>query len=147
MPGHEPRAKLVLREKNPAEVMPALTAWEEKIAANDSQADHDRLEALWVCENLDAVNQPLLERLLKATDPHARAAAAIIVGHWAGELHEPLKLLEPLVSDDHPRVRLEAVRALSQIPQPESIVLATKVLKMPTDSFIDYALWPDLQRS
>ena len=135
------QAKLVLRERKPDEVMPALAAWVEKITGNDSQSDHDRLEALWTCENIDTVNQPLLERVLKSADPHARAAAAVVVGHWAGELHEPLKLLEPLVSDEYPRVRLESVRALAQIAQPESIVLATKVLQKPTDPFIDYALW------
>jgi putative heme-binding domain-containing protein len=135
------QAKLVLRERDPAEVLPALKTWLNAIKSTDPQADHDRLEGLWVCENLNTVDQPLLEQVLKSADSHARAAAIRVVGHWAGQLSEPLKLLEPMVVDEYPRARLEAVRALAQIPTSQAIVLATRALQKPTDTYLDYALW------
>jgi putative heme-binding domain-containing protein len=135
------QAKLVLREKNPSEVLPAVKAWVRRIKSTDSQADHDRLEALWTCENLNSVEPELLERVLKSDDPHARAAAVRVVAHWAAELADPIKLLEPMVKDEYPRVRLEAVRALAEIPKPQSIVVAARVLDKPMDAFLDYALW------
>jgi putative heme-binding domain-containing protein len=52
-----------------------------------------------------------------------------------------LKLLAEQVRDEHPRVRLEAVRALSLIPQPRSAELAMQALDRPMDQFVDFALW------
>ena len=135
------QAKLALRERDPREVMPALNAWVRRIRSNDPQADHERLEALWTCENLNVVDEGLLARVLKSDEPRARAAAVRVVGHWADRLADPLALLEPMVSDDFPRVRLEAVRALAAVPSVRSIILATRILDKPMDPFLDYALW------
>lgn len=135
------QAKLALRDRAPAEVLPVLKAWVEKIHANTSQADHDRLEALWTCENLNAVEPDLLGRVLRSGDFRARAAATVVAGHWADQLSDPLKILEPMVSDEAPRVRLEAIRALACVASPQSVMIATKALDKPTDPFIDYALW------
>src|SRR5437899_8246627 len=52
-----------------------------------------------------------------------------------------LEVLEKLVRDDSPRVRLEALRALAKIPSAKSAELALTVLDKPTDPFLDYALW------
>jgi putative heme-binding domain-containing protein len=135
------QAKLALRERNPAEVVTALKTWLRRLKPNDPQADHDRLEALWTCENVNSVDPQLLARVLKSDDPHARAAGVRVVGQWAAQLDDPTALLEPMVQDDFPRVRLEAVRALAEIPTPRSIIIATRVLDKPMDPFIDYALW------
>ena len=43
--------------------------------------------------------------------------------------------------DPHPRVRMEAVRAVALIREPRSIETALKALAQPTDRFLDYALW------
>ena len=135
------QARLTLRERKAAEVLPELKAWVKKIKSSDRQADHDRLEALWTCESLNAVEPELLARVLKSDDAQARAAATRVVGHWAGELENPLKLLEPMVQDEAPHVRLEAVRALAQVPTPQAVTVATRVLDKPMDPFLDYALW------
>ncbi|HEY2584200.1 MAG TPA: PVC-type heme-binding CxxCH protein [Tepidisphaeraceae bacterium] len=135
------QAKLALRERDPKEVLPALKAWVDGIHGKTAQADHDRLEALWTCENLDSVEPDLLERVMHSRDARARAAAARVAGHWAGQLSDPIKLLEPLVTDEAPRVRLEAIRALAQVPSPQAVVVATEALDKPIDPFIDYALW------
>ena len=135
------QAKLALRERDPAEVLAAVKGWLRKIKPNDPGADHERLEALWTCENINTVDAQLLDRVLKSDDPHARAAGVRVVGDWAPQLDDPTKLLEPMVKDDFPRVRLEAVRALARIPSANSGVIATRVLDKPMDPFIEYALW------
>jgi putative heme-binding domain-containing protein len=68
-----------------------------------------------------------------------------------------LELLTAGVADDHPQVRLEAVRSLSNIRQPRAVELAMDALDRPVDKYLDYALWltarelesvwmPDLQK-
>ena len=46
-------------------------------------------------------------------EPKARAAATRVLCYWRDRVDEPLELLRKQVNDEHPRVRLEAVRALS----------------------------------
>ena len=135
------QARLALREWKPEEVLPALKSWVRRIRPKGAKADHERLEALWTCENLNVVEPELLERVLKSDEGRARAAAVRVVGHWADQLPDPTALLEPMVRDDNPRVRLEAVRALAAIPSARSVVIAARVLDKPMDPFLDYALW------
>jgi hypothetical protein len=49
--------------------------------------------------------------------------------------------LAALVADPHPRVRVEAVRALGRTGSAEGAGLALGVLTQPVDRFLDYALW------
>jgi putative heme-binding domain-containing protein len=50
-------------------------------------------------------------------------------------------MLHKAVGDPSPRVRLEAVVALSNLPGAMPLDLALGALSMPTDRFIEYALW------
>lgn len=56
-------------------------------------------------------------------------------------LADPLALLVPRVADDHPQVRLDAVRALGTIPNSKAAVLAARALDKPVDKWLDYGLW------
>src|SRR5262249_49227479 len=78
---------------------------------------------------------------LQARDHHARAAATRVLGYWHDRAPNALHLLTDAVADQHPQVRLEAVRALGQIPQPRAVELAMKALDRPVDRTFDYALW------
>jgi putative heme-binding domain-containing protein len=127
-------AKRTLAERNPKEVAAALAAWTKGLTD-----DHDRLEALWASETIGAPDLELLKQLLRAGDSNARAAATRAVG-----LIRPpgaLALLEAQIADEHPRVRLEAVRALKEIADPRSIEIATRALDKPMDRFLEHALW------
>jgi len=53
---------------------------------------------------------------------------------------EPLELLRTLVNDEHPRVRLEAVRALSFFDSNEALEIAVESLIHPQDDYLKYAL-------
>jgi putative heme-binding domain-containing protein len=59
----------------------------------------------------------------------------------AADTSQRLETLSKLVHDTHPRVRLEALRALSKIPGARSAELALGVLDHPMDPTLDYALW------
>ena len=71
------------------------------------------LEALWLHQSLDQVDVPLLKQMLTCPEPRARAAATRVLCYWRDRVGDPLELLRKQVNDEHPRVRLEAVRALS----------------------------------
>jgi putative heme-binding domain-containing protein len=129
-------AKRVLAERAPKDVVDGLSAF-----LKSSPDEHDRLEALWTYQTIDVVQLPLLNELLRAKDPNARAAATRALSLWSSRIPEALKLLEVQIADEHPRVRLEAVRALKEISDPRAIEVATRALDKPMDRFLDHALW------
>jgi putative heme-binding domain-containing protein len=131
-------AKRTIAERDPKDVLPALAAWVKALGPDD---DHERLEALWTYLTLDVIEPDLLGTVLRAKDPRARAAATRIVAHHHDRLKDPLALLKVQVADEHPRVRLEAVRALKEIPSEYSITLALRALDQPVDRFLEYSIW------
>jgi putative heme-binding domain-containing protein len=78
---------------------------------------------------------------LGAEDGRIRAAAVRVLSFWHPHLDNALDLLGNRVGDDHPRVRLEAVRALGKMGSARAAELALSALDYPMDSFLDYALW------
>ncbi len=52
-----------------------------------------------------------------------------------------LELLAPAVADPHPRVRVEALRALARIPQAGAAALALTAADRPLDKYLEHALW------
>jgi putative heme-binding domain-containing protein len=132
-------ARLVLKERG-ASVLPELKAWTAKL-----DQETLRLEALWTYQALDKVEPKLLESLLQAGDYRIRAAAVRVVSAWHDRLSEPMQLLAPRVADDNPQVRLEAVRALGQIPDVRAAELALKVLDKITDKYLEYGSWLTLR--
>ncbi len=133
-------AKRVLKERGKS-VLPELAAWVAKLDPADPEAEHRRLEGLWVYEGLDVVEPALLSRLLDSPDPRARAAAVRVLSHWLGRVDDPFGRLARRVVDEAPRVRLEAVRALARAPESRSAEIALRALDRPVDRFLDYALW------
>ena len=133
-------AKRQLKERG-SSVLPELAAWVKQLNPQDPQFEHLRLEGLWSYQSLDVVEPDLLNAVLNSPDPKARAAAVRIVPQWGARLHNPVELLANRIVDEHPRVRLEAVRALAAFPSIQSIELAMLALDRPVDKNIDYALW------
>ena len=134
------RARLALRDRPAAEVLPALERWIAGLDAAEAGYEHHLLEALWVHEHHDRVNRPLLERLLKAKEFRARAAAVRVLQHWFDRVEGGLALLDAAVRDEAPRVRLEAVRALSFVPSAAAAGTALRVLERPMDYYLEYVL-------
>jgi putative heme-binding domain-containing protein len=132
-------ARLVLKERGKS-VLPELKAWTAKL-----DQEPLRLEALWTYQALDVVEPKLLASLLQARDNRIRAAAARVVSAWHDRLSDPRAFLEPRIADEHPQVRLEAARALGQIPDAHTAELALQALDKPMDKYLDYGLWRTLR--
>lgn len=141
---YEPRTRYRARRELWARPRPAvLAALKQWIARlNPAERDHDRLlcEALWVQQGHHAVDRALLQKTLAAPTPQARAAATHVLADEWTYLDDPMALLRPRVDDPHPRVRLEAVRALSFVPTREAVELALRAASHPLDYWIDYTL-------
>jgi putative heme-binding domain-containing protein len=128
-------ARRVLTERS-TNVVSDLQTW-----TASRQTDQQRLEALWMYQALDLPQPDLLNQLLASEDGRVRAAATRVAGFWLKRLSNPLDLLAARIKDAHQRVRLEAARALSRIPEARSAELVLSAVDMPMDTHLDYALW------
>ncbi len=133
-------AKRVLKERGAKAVLPALKAWAGKLDRNKPADEPHRLEALWTYQSLNVVEPALLSALLEARDYRVRAAATRVASAWHDRLANPLELLAPRIADEHPQVRLEAVRALGKVQSPRAAELALRALERPVDLYLDYGL-------
>ena len=133
------RARRELRDRPTAVVLAAVAKWVAALDKNDPEYDRLRCEALWALQSHHAVDQELLLQVLESKTSHARAAAMHVVADERDYLPNAFELLQAAVRDEHPRVRLEAIRGLSffhaGIRQGSAAVL-----ELPTDSWIDYTL-------
>jgi azurin/glucose/arabinose dehydrogenase len=133
-------ARLALRDQPTEAVVQGLRTWMAGLDPADPDYEHHLLEALWVFQHHDVVEASLLGRLLEAREFRARAAAVRVLQHWFDRVDSALELLEARVNDPAPRVRLEAVRALSFVPTVDAASVALEALRHPTDYYIQYAL-------
>ena len=134
------QARLALRNRPTDVLAPALQKWIDALDPAEPDYEHHLLEALWVYEHHDRVMPGLLKQLLGAKDFRARAAATRVLQHWFDRVDDALPLLRTLVNDPAPRVRLEAVRALSFVPTAEAAEMALDILKHPVDYYLQYTL-------
>lgn len=129
------QARRVLTERG-QKILDDLNAW-----AKAQTTEPALLQALWMYQSVNTVEPALLKQLLAAKDPHLRAAATRVLGWWHDRVDGAIDLLADRVADEHPRVRLEATRALSQIHTPRAVELVLSALDRPMDSFVEYGLW------
>jgi putative heme-binding domain-containing protein len=132
------RARIELGGRPTDKVIAAVKAWADKLDKKDPQYEHNLLEALWVHQRHNVVNEDLLKRLLRSPDFRARAAATRVLCYWRDRVRDPLELLRVQVNDDHPRVRLEAIRALSFFRDEKALAVAVEMLAHPDDEYLRY---------
>ncbi len=148
------QAKRVLKEMGAEKVVPQLAAWVKALDPNDPQFEHHRLEGLWMYQSLNVPNVTLLDAVLKSKTPQARAAGVRVIAQWygvaigatvepkvPGQSAKALAWLEAAVADEHPRVMMEAVRALAEFRELKAADLALRAVDQPLDQFSEYALW------
>lgn len=133
------RTREYLRTKESKEVIPALQNWVSGLDKSDSLYEHNLLEALWVYQDFDKPNEVLLNQLLNARDHRARAAATRVLFYWRDRINNALDLIVARAKDESPRVRLEAVVALSYYKEEKAALAAEHVLSMPMDYYLNYA--------
>lgn len=139
----------VLASRPTDEVSAEVTRWWESASrANPVPSDHDLFEVLGVLTDHELVETNLLQRLALSPAFPARAYAARVTGHWAArlprtqpgpELELILRLLSQFATDSHPRVRLEAIVACSDVPDPRAVEVAATATDLPMDPVLDYA--------
>lgn len=134
------RARSELRARPVAEVTAAIKAWVAKLDTNEKEYDRLLCEALWIQQGHHAVDADLLKKVLRIKTPEARAAATRVLADELQFFPDAVSLLRPQVNDESPRVRLEAIRALSFVPTMESVEAVLDVVNHPTDYWLDYTL-------
>jgi len=134
-------AKLILKRYGSQNVVKPLQQWLASLDADDTDYEHQRLEALWVYQCVNQVESKLLNDLLQSDDHRVRAAAMRVASQWSDRLGNSIQLMRDGVADKHPRVRLEAVRALSRMQTVDTARFALYALDQPMDRFLDFALW------
>jgi putative heme-binding domain-containing protein len=134
------RTRIELGARDTDHVMAATKKWMESLDKNDKNYEHQMMEALWLYQNHNVVNESLLQRMLRSPNYHARSAATRVLRAWRDRLPDALELLQTQTHDEHPQVRLMALVALSDFRTPRAAEIALEVLKKPTDYYLDYAL-------
>ena len=134
------RTRAELSNRPTDEVIAAVREWTNGLDPTDQDYEHHMLEALWMHQHHDRVDEQLLDRMLRSTDYRARAAATRVLCYWRDRVQDPVTLLRVQANDAHPRVRLEAVRACSFFPSATAAEVALEAAKYPLDRFLEYTL-------
>jgi putative heme-binding domain-containing protein len=127
------RARLELGARKSTDVIVAANKWYTELDKQDKNHEHHLLEALWLHQQHNVVDLPLLKRMLASPEFRARAAAVRVLCYWRDRVPETMPLLFAAAADEHPKVRLEAVRAASFLTTPEAMEIALVAAELPSD--------------
>ncbi len=126
-----------LSERDPEAALAAIEAWVENLDTGAEGYEHRLVEAMWACQNVERVSEPILERVLASESGYARSAGARVIRYWQDELSDSIGMITDLANDPFPRVRMEAVLSAGYIPDANVVPAALQVLDHETDRFID----------
>ena len=135
------RAKIELGGRDTAQVIAAVDKWVAGLSKQEPTYEHNVLEALWVKQYHNVVDEALLKRVLQSPDYHARAQGVRVLCYWRDRVKDPLPLLKIAANDESARVRLEAVRAASFFSGNDTrpaVEVAYETLKHDQDYYLDY---------
>lgn len=132
---HQTRKEL--SERDPDQVLAAVEDWVETLDTRAEKYDYHLVEAMWACQNVERVSEPILKRVLSSKSGHARSAGARVIRYWHDKLSDPVGMIATLAEDEFPRARMEAVLSASFVPRPEAIPAALKALDYDRDRFIN----------
>ncbi|HWL09950.1 MAG TPA: PVC-type heme-binding CxxCH protein [Planctomicrobium sp.] len=132
------RVRRELRDRDPQEVLAAVDKWLAGKKADDPELDHLQLEGFWVKQQHGVLDKELLTTLLASKNGHVRAAAVRAVSYGIDQLENPLEILQTAINDEFPRVRLEAVRALSFFDNQEAMDVSVEALLHDQDEYLEY---------
>jgi putative heme-binding domain-containing protein len=134
------RARRELFDRPDAKVVSAVKTWTARLDPKDPDYERLLLEGLWAQQSHHRVDITLLKRLLRAKHGEARAAATRVLADEWDRIPNAMELIEPQVTDEFPRTRLEAVRALSFVHTTEAVETALLAARLPMDYWMDYTL-------
>jgi mono/diheme cytochrome c family protein/glucose/arabinose dehydrogenase len=130
------RTRRELRGRDAKDVLAALETWRTNLNKSDPAYEHHLLEALWVSWGADRVDESLLRALLQSKDYHVRSAAVRAVRYNGHRLKDQADLLMKAASDEHGRVRLEAITAASRLDTATAKRILNEAAKSTLDSWM-----------
>lgn len=139
-------AKIELGRLDTSKVIAEVKKWAASLDSKDPAYEHHMAEALWVHQWHNVINQDLLQRMLRSPEPRARAAATRVLCYWRDRVPAALALIKRQATDEHPRVRLEAVRAASFFRTAEAANAALAAADYPMDYYLDYTMKETLRQ-
>ncbi|MBK1853811.1 hypothetical protein JO972_02475 [Verrucomicrobiaceae bacterium 5K15] len=107
-------ARIELR-KHGAEGIAAVDRWIGKMDRNSPNFDQAALETLFVCGGLNEARPELLKALLNSKSYHFRGAAVNQIRLLAEHLDNVGQLLGKMAKDEHPRVLIQVIGAISHL--------------------------------
>ena len=137
------RVRIELSGRKSEEVVKAAQAWLASLDDKSPDYQHHAMEALWLHQSHNVVNVDLLKKMLRSPDFHARAASTRVLCGWRDRVPGVLELLQVQVNDEHPRVRLEAIRTLSFFTGKDAekaLEVAVESLIHPQDEYLKFQL-------
>ncbi|VTS00093.1 PVC-type heme-binding CxxCH protein [Tuwongella immobilis] len=134
------RARRELRDRPAKELLADLQKWVASLNPSDPVYDRLLCEALWLQQSFHAVSDELLQKVLAAKTPQARAAATHVLSDERELVPNAQAMLIKMAEDDHPRVRTEAMRGLSFFATPEAVAGLVATAKKPLDYWARYTL-------
>jgi putative heme-binding domain-containing protein len=130
------RARIELSERDTNEVVAAVTKWIAQFDGTKKDDAHHLLEALWLCEQHNVVNEGLLTVLLNSPEPNARRAAERVKYMWniEGKLRPEAKgMLDHMTHMKHESEKPYDYFAQEKSPEPamegDTMVVHIQTLK------------------
>ena len=127
------RARRELRDRQTPEVLAAINRWVAKLDPTDKEFDRHLLEALWVQQGHHAVDPALLQKVLRTKTGEARAGATRVLADEWDRIPNAMELIQTQITDEFPRTRVEAIRALSFVRKIEAIETLLLTADQPRD--------------
>lgn len=134
------QARIQLRTFQEKEAISALEKWLAGLNPEDSNQEYHKLEGLWVYQQFNHSEEKLLNELLKSKDYHIRAAATRVLFYQKEQIKSAQEKLIAMSQDPAPRVRMEAISALSHFKTEPAVKALLATTELPTDDYIDYTL-------
>ncbi|MFT7161593.1 MAG: putative heme-binding domain-containing protein, partial [Bacteroidia bacterium] len=113
--------------------------WINNLKQSDQNYTHHRLEGLWLLRALNHYDETTILKSLNSNNPQEKAAAVRLLAHWQKQKAN-LNILDILIEDDNPQVRLETLHALRGIGDIRAAEIAIKALDKSMDQNLEFAL-------
>lgn len=139
------RTRRELREHAPAEVIPAVRKWVAGLSSSDPDYGRHLLEGLWATWAQGKVDLNILTQALNDSRHQVRAAAVDVLRFAHEQVSNSTELFLDAATDEHPRVRLEAIVAASWLDNQDGAKILMEAIRLPFDKWmgpsIEAAYW------
>ena len=134
------QARKELSERDSDQVLKAAEQWVESLDQSDPDYARHLVEAMWACQNVEAVSEMILARIIQSDSGQARSAGARVIRYWYHALSDPVGMIAQLSNDSFPRARMEAVLSAGYLPDANALPAALNVLNHDRDRYLNAAL-------